>query len=102
MSDDKQAKRCVKFFKIGRKLGTLDGMRKRFFLQKLHRKTIKNYLTSSFNTTMINEIYAIETEMKLQADVDLDRVEEKLIDLYETLLSDTLDLTDQLLEEETK
>ncbi len=101
MSDEKQAKKCVKFFKIGRHLGNLEGLRKRHFLQKVHRKNIVNCL-SNYNTKVMDDIYKLECEMENSNSADLDKIEDKMMYLYEQLLCDTLDMTDQLLEKETK
>ena len=103
MSDDKQAKRCVRFFKIGRQLGNVDGLRKRLFHQKLHSTTIVWNIRRKLdkNSAMIEEIYNIKREM-IQESADVDKMQEKLIDIYETLLVESLDMADQLLEEEAK
>ena len=80
----------------------MNGLRKRLFRQKLNGKIIKNYLTCDLNSRMIDEIYKVKGEMETQDLVDLDRIEEKMIDMYEKLLCNTMDLTDRLLEDETK
>ena len=98
MSDEK----CVKIFKIGRRLGNLEGLRKRCFRQQLHSKTIKKYRTSDFTKRLLEEIYKVKTVLEIQDSVNLDKIEDKLIDMYDQLLCETMDMTDQLLEEETK
>ncbi len=102
MSDENQAKRCVKFFKIGNKIGTLDGLRKRLFHQKLYRKAIMNYVNSNFNEKMMDQIFSVKSEMEFCNTPDLDNLQEKLIDIYEQLLVETMDLADHLMKEETK
>jgi hypothetical protein len=50
----------------------------------------------------MDDIYKLECEMENSNSADLDKIEDKMMYLYEQLLCDTLDMTDQLLEKETK
>ena len=72
------------------------------FHQKLYRKAIMNYVNSNFNEKMMDQIFSVKSEMEFCNAPDLDNLQEKLIDIYEQLLVETMDLADHLMKDETK
>jgi hypothetical protein len=61
-----------------------------------------NYVNSNFNEKMMDQIFSVKSEMEFCNTPDLDNLQEKLIDIYEQLLVETMDLADHLMKEETK
>ena len=99
MSGEKEAARkCVKFFKIGRHLGNVENLRERLYRLKVHHKTILWGLNTNFNTQLIAEICTVKANMEISSNVDLDKTEEHLMDIYERLVNDTMSLANKLLE----